>query len=164
MKKHISSKQLLAETDPRRLKVVAIGAFLSFFVYVGAFITTDATLRIFYNNNSLLTAITYTCGDSCIAAEPTNSTYNTGTTYPKAYTLNRDGYMYGDTNKDGKLSADEINAWNATHNPDGSPKTTTGGGGSGKTPTQTQTTPNTSSLYSDYGCLSATGCDDMGSY
>lgn len=158
MAKSFSSKQLLAETSPSRLKAAAVGAFLSFFVYLGAFITTDAAIGIFYKTEALLPAVAYSCGDSCISVEPTNPTNSISTSNPKAYTLDRNGYMYGDTNKDGKLSAEEINAWNATHNPDGSPKTSTGGGGTG-TPSPTQTVPKTSSFETDYGCLSATGCD-----
>ena len=40
MAKSFSSKHLLAETSPHHLQRVAIGAFLSFFVFIGAFITT----------------------------------------------------------------------------------------------------------------------------
>jgi hypothetical protein len=56
MAKNNAFKQLLAATDARHLPMVATGSFLAFFIFVGAFFTTESTATLLTGKSNLLLA------------------------------------------------------------------------------------------------------------
>lgn len=153
--------QLLAETNPKNLRHVAVGSFLSFFVFFGAFVTTDSALLVVYGTESGFVACT---GCPVVSAQPTSgpgygtawkgTQPNPGPPAAGATQYGRDGYMMADINKDGRLSKTEIASWNQNW------KQRNSNSGTQSAPSGSGSVPPTKSINSnDPTCLSLGGCD-----
>lgn len=168
-KKSNYAKNLLGATDAFELKNVALGSFLAFFVFCGSFWTSLSAIAVVTGEENALIAqvvsaqpTSGTCGPGCGYSTVTKGTHRGG--YPGMWTTNpATKRPYGDTNGDGNVDPRERDAWNATHNPDGSPRTSpppSGGGGGTRPGSPTGSVPKQgASIGDEYNCLSATGCD-----
>lgn len=110
MAKSLNTKQLLGATDPERLRHIAIGTFLSFFVFLGSFLTADATIEIFMGESfSFLASTRCSACHSDGPSEPAphdsagdidaNGNIN-DPYYPSGWddpSINNGGYFYNDT-------------------------------------------------------------------
>lgn len=160
------STHLLGATNPNHLKLVTLGTFLSFFVFLGSFFTTESTLFLFTGTNSnmfLASGIEYQTrpypGFSGPAPAPGGIDFN-GNSYTEGIRTNPStGRAWADLNGDGKISKEEAAWWDKffQEGKEKSKNQPAGGGAklpSGNTPTPQQD----ASLNTEYGCLSATGC------
>lgn len=110
MAKSSSAKKLLAATDPERLRYIAIGTFLSFFVFSGSFLTADATIDVFWGDSYSFLASTRCM--ACHGSEPSDPAPHDSAGdidangnindpyYPSGWddpTINNGGYFYNYT-------------------------------------------------------------------